>query len=101
MFFIHCSYVGFISGLGLGPASARAFTLDLCIEMLTGQLGTEEENKKMAQIGALVIAGSLIIVPEEDRREYAKKVSKKISYVLPESTICSSPPTMIISWTSI
>ncbi|GAU93304.1 hypothetical protein RvY_05268 [Ramazzottius varieornatus] len=66
-------YIGFISGLGLGPASAPVFALDMCIEMLTGQLGTEEEQRKMSQIGALVIAGSLIIVAEDDRREHAKK----------------------------
>lgn len=68
------SYIAFLSGLGLGPLCECVFYLDLCIEMLTGQLGGKKQQEKMSKVAALIIAGNLLESDRSERQQAAQKV---------------------------
>ncbi|KAF0310483.1 DNA polymerase delta subunit 2 [Amphibalanus amphitrite] len=59
------SYVLLVSGLGL-EASGNLFLAQLLVDLVTGQLGSEEEQKEMAAVCRVIVAGNSLSASSRD-----------------------------------
>ncbi|PIK51870.1 putative DNA polymerase delta subunit 2 [Apostichopus japonicus] len=50
-------YIFFVSGLGLGQQGKNLMGLQLLVDLITGQLGSEEEQKKFSKVIRIILAG--------------------------------------------
>ena len=67
-------YIGFLSGLGIG-GKLDIECLNLCVQRLIGQIGTERQLEKMAKVCAVIIAGGLIAAEDTTRLDRRQKVN--------------------------
>eukprot|EP00730_Choanoeca_flexa_P000860 TRINITY_DN10369_c0_g1_i2.p1 TRINITY_DN10369_c0_g1~~TRINITY_DN10369_c0_g1_i2.p1 ORF type:complete len:498 (+),score=85.91 TRINITY_DN10369_c0_g1_i2:29-1495(+) len=54
------SYVCFVSGLNLDARAKNLFALELFVDVITGQLGSRQQQRQMSQVVKVVMAGNLI-----------------------------------------
>ena len=60
-------YVAIISGLMVGEASQNPLPLEMFVDMITGQLGSSEEQEMMAQVVRVIVAGNSLALSEEPK----------------------------------
>lgn len=78
-------YVLLASGFNLGPGTEDLMPLEICIDVLSGQLGLEEEQNFASSISRMIIAGNLLGAETRDKQKHAK--AKYISKNLLAGTI--------------
>ena len=59
------SYVLLVSGLGL-EASGDLFAGQQLVDLVTGQLGSEEEQRQMAAVTRIIVAGNSLSSSSQD-----------------------------------
>ena len=50
-------YVVLVSGLGIGEEGHHLMNLQLLVDLITGQLGTVEEQEKFSKVVRVILAG--------------------------------------------
>ena len=65
-------YVVLVSGLELGGADERLFSLQLLLDLLTGQLGDADQQRASSQIARVIIAGNSLSRATQDRDSLSK-----------------------------
>eukprot|EP00045_Choanoeca_perplexa_P003991 m.34786 g.34786 ORF g.34786 m.34786 type:complete len:494 (+) comp12341_c0_seq1:3-1484(+) len=69
-------YVCFVSGLNLDAKAKNLFALELFVDLVTGQLGSDLQQKQMSQVVKVVIAGNLIRAStgvQDDLAQYKRR----------------------------
>lgn len=62
------SFVLLVSGLGLGSGSGESLlSMQLLVDVVTGQLGAEGEQSSAAQITRVILAGNLLSQSTQNR----------------------------------
>lgn len=74
-------YVVLVSGLELGGGEERLFSLQLLVDLLTGQLGDGDQQEASSRIARVIIAGNSLSRSTQDRDSLnkAKYLTKKSS----------------------
>ncbi|KAK7113051.1 DNA polymerase delta subunit 2-like [Littorina saxatilis] len=74
-------YIVLVSGLELGGPDERLFSLQLMVDLLTGQLGDGDQQRDSARIARIIIAGNSLSRSTQDRDSLskAKYLTKKSS----------------------
>lgn len=75
-----CRYVALLSGLDLGSKKDNLFDLQLMVDLVTGQLGDEDQQDATSKVVRVIIAGNSLSEETQDK-EQLSKVSK--TFVLP------------------
>ena len=65
-------YVAILSGLDLGKANDDQLALQLLVDLLTGQLGDECQQKETAKIVRVIIAGNSLSKDTQDKDQLTK-----------------------------
>ncbi|XP_041363525.1 DNA polymerase delta subunit 2-like [Gigantopelta aegis] len=73
------SYIVFLSGLNIGGKEEKMFSLQLCVDLITGQLGDAAQQKTMSHISRVIIAGNSLSQSTQDKKSLnkAKYLTKK------------------------
>lgn len=73
-------YIFFVSGLGLGQEGKNLMGLQLLVDLITGQLGSEEEQKKFSKVIRVILAGDGLSRDTQDNSvlHTAKYLSRKV-----------------------
>ncbi|KAL8585414.1 hypothetical protein ACOMHN_046657 [Nucella lapillus] len=74
-------YVLLVSGLELGGPEERPFSLQLLVDLLTGQVGDGDQQRATSQIARVIVAGNSLSRSTQDRDSLskAKYLTKKSS----------------------
>ena len=67
-----CRYVAFVSGLETGSRTDNLLAIQLMIDLLTGQLGDEEQQKATASVVRLVVCGNSLSSSTQDKESTTK-----------------------------
>lgn len=67
-----CRYVAFVSGLETGAKTDNLLANQLMIDLLTGQLGDEEQQKATACVVRLVVCGNSLSSSTQDKESITK-----------------------------
>jgi len=67
-----CRYVAFLSGLDIGDHNEDLMALQLMVDLLTGQLGDEGQQKATANIVRVVIAGNSLSQETQGKDQLSK-----------------------------
>ncbi|KAK6187899.1 hypothetical protein SNE40_005824 [Patella caerulea] len=72
-------YIAFISGIEIGGKQEKLFQLQLFIDLVTGQLGDEGQQKATSQIVRVIVAGNSLSQSTQDKDSLnkAKYLTKK------------------------
>ncbi|XP_013408410.1 DNA polymerase delta subunit 2-like [Lingula anatina] len=75
----HPVYVAMVSGLDIGGKSSNLLSVQMLVDVLTGQLGDEGEQETCASISRLIIAGNSLSQETQDKEQVkqAKYLTKK------------------------
>lgn len=73
-------YIFFISGLGLGQEGKNLMGLQLMVDLITGQLGSQEEQEKYSKVIRVILAGDGLSYDTQDKTvlNTAKYLSRKV-----------------------
>lgn len=74
-------YILLVSGLELGGPDERLFSLQLFVDLLTGQLGDRDQQLATSHISRIIVAGNSLSQSTQDRDsiQKAKYLTKKVS----------------------
>lgn len=75
-----CRYVAIVSGLDLGKKSDDLLSLQMMIDLVTGQLGDEGDQKSASKIVRVLLAGNSLSQDTQDKDAINKVSSTSLFY---------------------
>ncbi|KAK6187898.1 hypothetical protein SNE40_005824 [Patella caerulea] len=74
-------YIAFISGIEIGGKQEKLFQLQLFIDLVTGQLGDEGQQKATSQIVRVIVAGNSLSQSTQDKDSLNKVTNQGFRYI--------------------
>lgn len=68
----HDSYVAILCGLELGNKAEKLFELQMALDLITGMLGSEDQQENSARIVRIIIAGNSLSCDTQDKDSITK-----------------------------